>query len=75
MEGRPYALHCRHPDNLSRSSHEQVILDENVLAEGQEYCDVGAVVPSPSNNLLAYSVDNNGDDIQYVLCCNYVYRI
>ena len=61
MEGLPYALHCRHADNLARSTHEEVILDENVLAKGLDYCDVNSVVPSPSNNLLAYSVDSNGN--------------
>ena len=34
----------------------QVVLDENVLGEGQEYLDVGSHSPSPDHSLLAYSV-------------------
>jgi oligopeptidase B len=41
---------------------EQLLLDENAEAEGGEhdYYDVGAVQPSPSHNLLAFSVDTSG---------------
>ena len=34
-----------------------VILDENEVAKDMAYCDVGCVVPSPTQDLLAYSVD------------------
>lgn len=34
----------------------QIVLDENVLGEGQEYLDVGSHSPSPDHSLLAYSV-------------------
>jgi len=41
--------------------NEQVYLDENVLAEGKEYFAIGSVTPSPSHNLVAYTVDYTGD--------------
>ena len=37
-------------------------LDENALAEGREYCDVGSAAVSPSHRLLAYSVDFEGGE-------------
>jgi len=39
-----------------------VLLDENLLAEGKEYCSVGDVEPSPDGKLLAFSVDYAGDE-------------
>ena len=42
------------------SEKEQVILDENKLAEGRSYTDVQAYVPSPSHQRLAYAVDYSG---------------
>ena len=41
--------------------NEEVYLDENVLAEGKEYFAIGSVTPSPSHNLVAYTVDDSGD--------------
>jgi len=43
-----------------------VLLDENALAEGRDYCDVGDFEVSPSGRLLGYSVDFDGDE-QYEL--------
>jgi oligopeptidase B len=39
---------------------EEVILDENVLAEGKKFCDVGSFRMSPDHRYLAYSEDNTG---------------
>jgi len=41
---------------------EQVLLDENDLAEGKSHCHVGTVQVSPSGNLLAYTVDETGGE-------------
>ena len=41
---------------------EQVYLDENVLAEGRDYCATGSVTESPSHGLVAYAVDFSGDE-------------
>jgi len=57
-EGQSYTIHCRR--GLEEGAAEQVVLDENVTASGHDYCDVGTVAPSPSHELLAYTVDTNG---------------
>jgi oligopeptidase B len=41
---------------------EEVILDENLLAEGHDYLDVGSMAMSPDHRLLAYGVDTRGDE-------------
>ena len=60
-EKKAYKIHCRRA-LLSGSSKgaEEVVLDENHLANGYEYSDVSAFRPSPDHSLLAYGVDNNG---------------
>ena len=40
----------------------QVILDQNVLADGLEYFRLGAFSVSPDDRLLAYSSDTNGSE-------------
>jgi len=39
---------------------EQLLVDENALAEGKAYCRVAFLVPSPDNALVAYAVDTTG---------------
>ncbi len=57
-----------HSDNwqLLRSregeSSEEVLLDENVLAEQTGYIEVGVREPSPDGALLAWSADTTGDE-------------
>jgi oligopeptidase B len=41
---------------------EQVKLNVNELAQGKDYCAVGSVAQSPSEELLAYTVDSKGDE-------------
>jgi oligopeptidase B len=41
---------------------EQVVLDAQALAEGQEFFSLGGMRPSPSQHLLAYSTDVRGDE-------------
>jgi oligopeptidase B len=41
---------------------EQVLLDENQLAEGKSHCHVGSVQVSPSGALLAYTLDETGGE-------------
>lgn len=54
-KGKEYAIHCRKKDNLNKN--EEIILDENKLAEGHEYFSLGGKYVSPNNNWLAFSVD------------------
>ncbi len=41
---------------------EVVVLDENLLAEGHNYLDVGTMAISPDHSLLAYGVDHSGEE-------------
>ncbi|MEZ4660340.1 MAG: S9 family peptidase [Caldilineaceae bacterium] len=59
-EGKQYAIHCRKRGSLDGA--EEILLDENALAEGQEYLRVGVFEPSPDHNLLAYSVNFSGNE-------------
>ncbi|MEV0672324.1 S9 family peptidase [Mycobacterium sp. NPDC050441] len=74
FEGKQYAVHCRCPigdpgdwtppelDEGAEISGEQVLLDENVEADGHEYFSLGAATVSLDGNILAYSVDVLGDE-------------
>jgi oligopeptidase B len=69
-EGRDYAIHCRRPahgrDELPPASEpggeEQVLLDENRLAEGSDYFAVGTAVVSHDHSWLAYATDRTGNE-------------
>lgn len=56
-EGRPYAIHCRRPRN---GGDEQILLDENALAEGHDYFSLGVFSVSPDHSRIAYATDTNG---------------
>ncbi len=69
-EGKDYAIHCRRPargpDELPPAGEpggeEQVILDENRLAEGSEYFALGGAVVSHDHDWLAYATDRLGNE-------------
>ncbi|EAN88116.1 oligopeptidase b [Trypanosoma cruzi] len=66
VEGLSYKIHCRVPLGMTpgKSEDEQVILDENKLAEGKPFCMVHEVKPAPpDHNLVAYSVDYIGNEM------------
>ena len=46
-KGKNYAINCRKKGSLD--AKEEIILDENTLAEGKEYCRVGALEVSPDH--------------------------
>ncbi|MEN4396981.1 S9 family peptidase [Mycolicibacterium senegalense] len=74
FEGKQYAVHCRCPigdpddwtppelDEGAEIPGEQVLLDENIEADGHEYFSLGAATVSLDGNVLAYSVDVLGDE-------------
>ncbi len=74
FEGKQYGVHCRCPaadagdwtppllDESTVIPGEQVLLDENVEAEGHEYFALGAATVSIDGNILAYSIDTVGDE-------------
>ena len=59
-EGQAYSIYCRKKESLEAA--EEVLLDENVLAEGHEYFSLGDYDISPNHLLLAYSTDTQGDE-------------
>jgi oligopeptidase B len=59
-EGKQYPIHCRKKGKLD--ADEEVILDENELAEGHEFFSLGVFDVSPNHRYLAYSVDTNGSE-------------
>jgi oligopeptidase B len=78
LQALAYKLHCRYHKSLGllENTHDadatagdrshSVILDENDLAKGTDYCDVTPVYPSPSQNKLIYGVDSNGSEFYQV---------
>jgi oligopeptidase B len=74
FEGKQYGVQCRcpvidpadwHPPTFDEHTEipgEQVLLDENVEAEGHDFFTLGAASVSLDGNVLAYSVDVVGDE-------------
>jgi oligopeptidase B len=54
-EGKQYAVYCRKKE--SPDAVEEVLLDQNKMAEGHAYFNAEAFAVSPDNRLLAYAVD------------------
>lgn len=65
-EGRQYAISCRRAAATDGSwddaAPEQVLLDENVEAEGHDYFATGVFDVSPDHALLAFAVDRDGGE-------------
>lgn len=73
VEGEQYALQCRCPALVGdwtppeltpgvATAGEQVLLDGNLEAQGHEFFALGSFSVSDDGNLLAYAVDNEGDE-------------
>jgi oligopeptidase B len=74
FEGKQYSVQCRCPvtdpddwtppqfDEETEIPGEQILLDENVEAEGHDFFALGAASVSLDGNILAYSVDVTGDE-------------
>lgn len=56
-EGKEYPIYLR---KKAEGGEEEIILDVNLLAEGQPYCAVMGSKISPDHNILAYAVDFQG---------------
>ena len=56
-EGKQYPVYVR---TFADSSREEVLLDQNKMAEGHAYHAFGAIRVSDDGNLLAYTVDTTG---------------
>ena len=59
-EGEQYPIYCRKKG--SPDTKEEILLDQNALAEGSDYFDIGAFEISANHQLLAYSVDTTGSE-------------
>lgn len=57
-DGKEYPIFCRKHQTLENP--EEIILDVNVLAEGEQFFEVGSVAVSPNNELATFSSDNVG---------------
>ena len=66
-EGRQYPISCRRaavgPERVyDEGAPEQVVLDQNVEAEGHEYFSLGVFDVSLDHRVLAYAVDTTGGE-------------
>lgn len=59
-QGKAYGISCRKHGGLDDPEH--ILLDGNLLADGQHYFRIGAFSVSPNHQLLAYSTDVTGDE-------------
>jgi oligopeptidase B len=59
--GKQYPIFCRKKESLDEL--EEILLDQNELADGKSYCSVGAFSVSPDETKLVYSVDFCGQEI------------
>lgn len=57
-EGKQYSYLCRRKGSMQ--GPEEILLDQNTLAEGHSFLGLGAYTVSDDGNLLAYSTDTSG---------------
>ena len=57
-QGKQYPIYCRKLVTLGKN--EEVLLDQNELAKGFKFFNIGAFAVSDDGNLLAYSTDTTG---------------
>lgn len=60
-QGKQYPIFCRKHGSLIAS--EEILLDQNQLAENRTFCSVAAFSVSPDSNKLLYSVDYEGREV------------
>lgn len=73
-EGKSYPIHCRRPVegddppiDARPDGKEQILLDENLRAQGEPYLEVANFTVSPDHRWLAYGTDTSGAEL-YDLC-------
>ena len=77
VKGQSYKIHCRKKilDQESiPNAEEEIILDENLIAQGHKQCNIGEVVVSDDHNCLAYSVDYKGSETYAIKVLNLTTR-
>lgn len=60
IEGKQYAINCR---RKAPDGPEEMLVDQNGMAQGHKYFRVGQFQPSPDQNLLAFTIDTEGDEV------------
>jgi len=60
-EGKQYAIYCRKKGSLE--AEEEILLDLNALADGKKFLKIGVFKVSPDHKWLAYSLDEEGDEL------------
>jgi len=64
VEGQAYAIHCRQRVQADDTlGDEEIVVDENQVAEGHEYFSMAAATVSPDHGRLAYTTDTTGNEI------------
>ncbi|HNB36626.1 MAG TPA: hypothetical protein PK414_10430, partial [Anaerolineales bacterium] len=59
--GKQYPVFCRKHGSLD--APEEVLLDQNALAEGKTFCNISGFATSPDGSKLAYLVDFGGREV------------
>jgi oligopeptidase B len=59
--GEQYPIFCRRKDSMENP--EEILLDQNILAEGKTFCSVSAFSVSPDGNRLAFGLDVEGNEV------------
>ena len=57
-DGKEYKIFCRMQDQPGAA--EEVLLDVNAIAEGQDFCSAGWIRVSPGTDTMVYAVDTVG---------------
>ncbi|WP_371865177.1 S9 family peptidase [Massilia eburnea] len=62
--GKQYPLNCRRKagkdGNYDANAPEEILLDQNAMAEGLKFFHLGVMHASPDGKMLAYTTDSNG---------------
>jgi oligopeptidase B len=59
-EGLQYPIHIR---KRQGSDREEILLDENMEAQNNQFFALGGLYVSPDEELVAYLIDNNGSEL------------
>ena len=58
IEGQQYPVYCRKKGKVT--APEEIVLDQNQLAQGLKFLSISIFAPSDDGNILAYSTDTTG---------------
>ncbi len=67
-EGKQYPIFCRKWESLD--AEEEILVDQNELAIGHDYFEIGIYRISPDHKFLAYSVDTTGSELYTLIIKN-----